>query len=900
MCYIAQKPGLIIVSLIIWLICQGNISFVQIEEIILLTLNPTAGGVCIFFKDYLYNFTEVINDSTGVSQDYEIISTLTARPDHRHFVTICVYKPPKGKLGKCIEFLSTILSKAITSKKEIWILGDFNTDMLKRNDPNTVTLQNFMKKWGLLQCVNGITRPNSRGGSCIDLIMTNCPFVSESGVAGDMISDHLTVFCIRKKKREKKVIKSEVVRDVKNYNEKLLCQLLDSTDWSEFDAELNPVIQWNCMYNIIIQILSIMCRYKKVHTRISGNKWITKNIYRLICEREMAIKSYMTTRDPDLLNSIRILRNQVDKAKSEYIKHLLHASKSNSKKFWRNIKGLIETDSDTIENVTFKNPTTGNIIVNDQKCNFVNDFFAKIEERTCAKCDSKDYVAGPIVESEFHFMPPEIFDIMIFSDSIDVNSSSGIHGINMKICKMILRHIPYKFRLIVANSMFSGIFPAEWAISNVKLLHKNGDVSNPGNWRPISMTNIFSKVLEKLVHKQVLKYLMDHKLLSNFQYGFLPGRSTHEAVVRMVKDIYSSINQKKLMGIMSLDIAKAFNCISHNILYSKMKESGFSDMVINWFRSYLNRSQKVTIGSEVSDTMNVVNGIAQGTVLGPILFIFYINDIFKCIRNVKMSLFADDCILYLSGNNWINIHVKMQEDFNAIIEWTLRNNLHLNPGKTNAMIVGTNSKIAALNNPEQMKHMNCNIRFVRECVYLGIVINSTMLLVPLVKNVKKRVNSKMFLLRKLRKFITFDASIAIYEQMILPLIDYAGFLLIGCRICDKGELQKKQNDILRICDNSRISDRVSIEKLHVKCKILSLEQRMRKQLLWLMYLLSKDNKLIKTPVRETRNAVKIVFKVPSRISPKYDKSPFHIGTKLWDELSSDIQSVPTVYEFKNR
>ena len=115
--------------------------------------------------------------------------------------------------------------------------------------------------------------------------------------------------------------------------------------------------------------------------------------------------------------------------------------------------------------------------------------------------------------------------------------------------------------------------------------------------------------------------------------------------------------------------------------------------------------------------------------------------------------------------------------------------------------------------------------------------------------------------------------------MILPHIDYAGFLLIGCRLGDKGDLQKLQNDMLKICDKSKVSDRVSIEILHVKCKMLGLEQRMRKQILWLMYLLSNDLELLHAPVRETRNATKIVFKVPTRISPKYEKSPFYIGTK---------------------
>ena len=787
-------------------------------------------------------------------------------------------------------------------KKEIWILGDFNTDLLKRDDPNTIILQNFAKKWGLQQCVNDITRPNNRGGTCIDLIMTNCPFVSKCGVSDDMVADHFSVFCIRKKKKEKRLIKSEIVRDFKNYNATVLCQLIDNITWTDFDVELNPVRQWNYLYNSIVEILAIMCPHKRVHSRISGNKWINKNIFRLIRKRKCAIRRFKATKNPDLLLEIRILRNQVnsavDKAKSEYVRKVLISSKSNTKKFWRNIKCLIETDVDMVDSVTFKNPSTGEIISSENKCNFVNDYFANIEARTCLKCESRPYIPGAKVNSEFHFLPPEICDIMLFSDMIDVSSSSGIPGINMNICKVIIRHIPDKFRLIYANSMFSGIFPAEWATSNVKLLPKNGDVSNPGNWRPISLTNIFSKVLEKLIHKQLLKYLLDNEVLSNFQYGFLPGRSTHEAIFRTVKDIYSSINQRKLLGILSLDIAKAFNCISHEILFLKMEKYGFSLNVVNWFRSYLNRLQKVTIGSEVSDTVTVTNGIAQGTVLGPILFIFYINDIFECTKNVKMSLFADDCILYLSGNNWPNIHAKMQEDFNTIIDWTLRNNLRLNASKTQSMVVSTNSRVSNLSNPAQLKYMDSTIKFVRQCTYLGIVIDNTMSLVPLVKNVKKKVTNKMFMLRKLRKYLTFDASVSIYKQMILPIIDYAGFLMIGCRLGDKGDMQKLQNDILRICDKSRIADKVSIEKLHAKCKILSLEQRMRKQLLWLMYLLSKDASLISVPVRETRNAVKIVFKVPTRINPKYEKSPFYIGTKLWNDLSKEVQSTNSVYDFK--
>ena len=158
--------------------------------------------------------------------------------------------------------------------------------------------------------------------------------------------------------------------------------------------------------------------------------------------------------------------------------------------------------------------------------------------------------------------------------------------------KIILLHIPDKMRMIFANSMYIGIFPPKWAMSTVKLLPKSGDMSNPGNWRPISTTNVFSKILEKLVHRQVLKYFLDNEVINKNQYGFLPGKSTHEAIFKTVQNIYSAINSKKLLGMMLLDVAKAFNCIDHDILFVKMELAGFSLNVISWFRSYLIRTQR--------------------------------------------------------------------------------------------------------------------------------------------------------------------------------------------------------------------------------------------------------------------------------------------------------------------
>ena len=588
----------------------------------------------------------------------------------------------------------------------------------------------------------------------------------------------------------------------------------------------------------------------------------------------------------------------MDKAKGNYFKNLLNANRKEPKKFWKTIKSVIAKDESDNKNIRFIDPETGMEIQNEQACNFMNSYFATVSDRVCNPADSLDYIEGEIFEGTFNFLPPERYEIMRYAEEIDENSSSGIFGLNSKICKIVLLHIPEKMRMMFANSMFSGIFPVEWAVSTVKLLPKSGNLSHPGNWRPISMTNIFSKILEKLVHRQVLKYFIDNNIIYENQYGFLPGKSTHEAIFKIVHQIYSAINIKKLMGMLLLDVAKAFNCLDHEILFKKMKNVGFSKNVICWFKSYLNRSQRVRMQNKLSDILPVNNGIAQGTVLGPILFIFYINDIFKCTNYVKMSLFADDCIMFLSGNNWMSVCRKMQHDLDAVVDWTFRNNLRLNHSKTKAMVFSTRNRLSTISKDVLFSMNGYGIEFVRNYSYLGIVLDETMSLIPLLKDIKKRISNRIFMFRKIRKFLTFASAVLVYKQTILPIIDYAGFLLVACRKEDKNELQKMQNDILRICNKSRVSDRVSIPTLHAKCKILDLEQRMRKQLLWLMYVLSRDNSFLRVPNRITRSAGKIGFKLPTKITPVYERSPFFTGAKLWDELPAFVQELPDRFAFK--
>ena len=196
--------------------------------------------------------------------------------------------------------------------------------------------------------------------------------------------------------------------------------------------------------------------------------------------------------------------------------------------------------------------------------------------------------------------------------------------------------------------------------------------------------------------------------------------------------------------------------------------------------------------------------------------------------------------------------------------------------------------------------MSKDIQYVKQFTYLGIIIDNTMSLRPLLSDIKKKVNNKIFLLRKLRRYIDTKSALLIYKQTILPFFDYSGFMCISLNIADKKDLQIMQNDVLRYCYNVRLSDRVTITDLHTRAKLSSLEQRRIRQLLGLQFLLFKkdtDRHVIRP---NTRSQQKYVFKVDAKIGKKYERSPYYVGTCLWNKLSKDYNPLKMFSCLKRR
>ena len=231
---------------------------------------------------------------------------------------------------------------------EIWILGDLNVDLLRRDGVNTVKLLRFAKNFGLGQLIKGITRPNKRGGSCLDVILTYCIYVKDSGILDDFVSDHYTVYCVRKKDREHRDIITRTVRDYSRFDENNFGILLVEKNWDIFNVENDPDAQWEILLEYVQNILAIMCPYKRVHTRKKVTPWLTQEIYKAIRDKKTLIKKYKQDKDPETLKMARTQRNLVNRlvntAKSQFILDSLHANAKKTKKFWKIIKGLIDSE----------------------------------------------------------------------------------------------------------------------------------------------------------------------------------------------------------------------------------------------------------------------------------------------------------------------------------------------------------------------------------------------------------------------------------------------------------------------------------------------------------------------------------------------------------------------------
>ena len=683
----------------------------------------------------------------------------------------------------------------------------------------------------------------------------------------------------------------------KNFDGDVFCELLANNDWNPYYASRDVNYLWEVIFSKINEILSIMCPYKNVCLRDPKTPWINADVIKAINERKKYIRMYWKTKNQYIWEICKYLRNKcnglIRNAKARYIKNNLARNTDDPKKFWKIINNLLKGPKREIVAHEFIDNNTGEVIKQDDICDFLNNYYVNIG-RANIVCENPrpDWQAN---SEGYRFGLVTLKEVLDLVKEIDVQKDSCVEGISTSVLKAGFRIIAHQLQHLFNVSLEDSTFPREWAKGFINILPKGGNLKDPSNWRPITQTLLPAKMLEKIVQKRFYQILNDNKTISGFQYGFMPGRSTQLAVFDILKDIFEAKNSKLDTGLLFLDVRKAFDSLDHNMLLSKIKRLGASGQMLSWFSSYLDRTQRVRHNGGISTEQIFKCGIPQGSCLGPTLFIFYINDVFNCVdRNINIMMFADDCVLYKSDTCCDRILGCLQYSLDNYVHWGKENNMYLNTSKTKAMLIKSTNRYDLF---RPITSGGNNIQFVNTFNYLGVTLDDQLTFTPYYNMVKRRMENKIFVLSKIRKYVDNKTALLIYKQAVLPLVEYAGFVLISCTIGQRYDLQVLQNNALRLCKRYRLLDRISIDRLHRECTILGLEQRRRKQLLRLMYLHSKVEDNIKKPERVTRAISKIVFKTASKCSGKYLNSPFHKGTILWNNLDTELQRICTVIRF---
>ena len=859
------------------------------------------GGVAIYVSDRL-NFVRKENLE---SETMECIWIEIILKKAKNILIGVLYRPPDSSLHCNKNFnedLDSMLSLVHDTSFETIILGDINVNYLIKKDHKNI--KDIFKIHGYQQIIETPTRTTDSSSTLIDAIFTNHPQnISNQNVFPLSLSDHDCVGCTRKLNNEHFDPKTIICRNYNSYNETILCDKLKQQNWSYFKNCECPNKAWQIMKTNLLKVFNEIAPL--IQKRIKGRfcHWLTHEIKTLMNQRDKLRRKARKSKAEEDWNLYKKKKNSctnlVKRTKDRYHQEELFENKNNPSKFWDNIKKVFPNKNGN-SSITYAPKINGSENTPKAKADSFCNFFANAAENL--KRDSyplmnfkwkpRDKIFCR-TRTTFKFKHVNNAYISKELSALKVKKAAGIDDLPAKLLKDSAKVISGPLCKLINRSLETGVVPSEWKIAKINPLHKKGDVTLANNYRPISVLPILSKVLEKVVHNQLTDYLEENKLLCPRQFGFRKKHSTELATSLLIDDMRKEVDCGKLVGVVFIDLSKAFDTLDHALLLDKIASYGIASNEIEWFTDYLFGRKQICIyegGKSNAEPLNI--GVPQGSILGPVLFLLYFNDFIRCLKHTKVVQFADDTVIYTSSKDFSAVESMLNSDLISISEYFERNQLiiNLNKGKTEAMLVGTAKRLFQCGEELNLIYNTSKILTTDQYKYLGSKINPTLNMNDHFQTVYKQTCSKLCILSKLKTRLTTDSLKAVYDSMIIPSILYSSvnnLSLSKTQVDQLNSIQRRAEKIL----NQKVENISNLINMHSVLLVKKCIENMVSDEF-------KNYFEIRTHSAATRNNG-YLLQIP-KVKLQFAKAGFFsMGVKSFNSLPIEIRQANSYLDFRN-
>ena len=879
------------------------------------------GGCALYVNSQLDH--HVRNDLSALEEEYETLWVEINNHKAKNFLCCCLYRHPSSDLSSFINYLTSTLQKVQKENKVLFIMGDYNINLFNY-DSHTETndFLNLMISHYLLPHILHPTRVTDHSATIIDNIFSNnCEMDTVSGNLLSQISDHFPQFLIINNITVNYRTSSLFQHDYSKFNESSFINDFNELTWNEMDDEnIDINHKFNSFYEKVNATVVQHVPLKKVNhkqLKLRSKPWVNLHIQKLIKHRDRLLRKLRKSHSKATEELYKKFRNRVvsenRKSKIKYYESYFQSNKSNIKSLWKGIKSIINTKARNTTQSISQLVVNGITHQDPQKmANVFNNFFVNVSALVCSEIPRSkkspiDYLGcrnpnsiylNPIIHTE-------IDDIISLLQN---GKSTGPFSIPVKLLKVLKPYISQPLANIFNQSIILGIFPDKLKYAKVIPIHKKGSPTDPSNYRPISLLSIFSKIFEKLMHKRLYEFLDKMNIFYSLQFGFREKHSTNHALISMTESIRNTIDNGKFGCGVFIDLKKAFDTVNHDILLKKLEHYGVRGIALDWFASYLsNRKQYVSVNGHISDYLNITCGVPQGSVLGPLLFLIYINDLPNISKLLSFYLFADDTNIYFEAPDMFTLQKIMNRELRYVKKWLDANKLALNIEKTNFVVFHSTAK--KVHEPVVLKFGRKKISRVKYVKFLGVLLDETLSWKYHLIELSRKLSRTVGVMYKLRHFAPLDTLKSVYYALFYPFLTYG--------ITVWGATHEKFLHPVSVCQKKAVRAMTFNDPLAHTSPIFSELQLLKLEDIHCLHISSFvyecHNKLAPIHFRDyftqmseshsynTRGAARGDFFLVRKNTLQYGlRSICFNGAKIWNTIPSDIRNSPSIRNFKNK